>query len=122
LKTNRQKLGKKGEEIAANFLESKGYSILHKNFRTQYGEIDLIAQLGKELVFIEVKTRTSKNYGYPEDSINQRKQEHILASSQAYLQQFSELSTQWRVDVVSILFRSGENQPEIVHFENAITI
>jgi len=72
-------------------------------------------------VFVEVKTRTSSALGMPEAAITQRKQEHMLASAQAFLQKHPDLQNDWRIDVIAVKrYRSGD-KPQITHFENAIT-
>lgn len=113
-------LGQWGEEMAASFLISKGYDILGRNIRTSYGEIDLIASKDQQLVFVEVKTRTSTQFGNPEDAVNDEKRAHMLASAQAYLQENPATELDWRIDVIAIT-KLSQNQPEIIHFENVIT-
>ncbi len=114
---------------------NEAYRIIERNVRTPYGEIDLVAaeaarmrsiRLGiarttrRVTVFVEVKTRRSTSYGYPEQAITRRKREHMLAAAQAYLQAHPELEGDWRVDVIAI-FRPDPKQPAVVnHFENAI--
>lgn len=117
----RQKLGGWGERLAARYLEGKGYAILGHNLRTPHGEIDLLARQGDELVFVEVKTRRSTQYGLPEEAITPDKRAHLLDSIQAYLQAHPELPGRYRLDVVAILRTGRAQPPEIVHFENAIT-
>jgi len=115
----RQKLGRWGEDLAARFLTERGYTILEQNARNPYGEIDLVAQKGGTTTFVEVKTRTSKLFGYPEEAITPKKQEHLLASALHYLQTHPELGEDWQIDVVAI--RKWRNEPpEIVHFENCV--
>ena len=136
MKTPGQALGAWGEAQAAAYLQAKGYIILDRNARTPYGEIDLVtrqiftatdelnnreAEGLSMLVFVEVKTRRTKTFGYPEQSINQRKREHILASAQSYLQEHPELVEDWRVDVIAIQRLRSNRPPEIVHFENVFT-
>jgi putative endonuclease len=133
-KTYRQRLGTWGEQLAAGYLQSKGYTILGCNTRTPFGEIDLIAlweargdepgapvSMGQTaiLVFVEVKTRTSLAYGQPEESITARKKAHLLAAIQAYMQTNPELPPDWRVDVIAVHRGRQAGAPEIVHFENA---
>jgi len=117
---HRHSLGQNGEDLAANFLEKKSYSILTKNFRTPYGEIDLVAQQANTIVFVEVKTRKSRSLGPPEISITPRKIDHIRSAAEFYIQENSEKATEWRIDVISIQLLVNE-APIIVHFENAIT-
>ena len=135
--TNASKVetGRWGEAAAEGYLSGKGYRIIARNVRTPYGEIDLIARqevnlLPDEssepnfepvLVFVEVKTRRGKLYGPPEVAVNRRKQEHMLASALAYLQSHPELDLDWRVDVVTVQAREGQEEPEFTHFENALS-
>jgi putative endonuclease len=120
MKTFRQALGRWGESLAADYLIKKNYEIVERNVHTPYGEIDLVARQGRVTVFVEVKTRTSKNYGYPEDAVTPSKQAHLVAAAQYYLMKQPELDGDWRVDVIAVQrLRSGQ-QPQIVHFENAI--
>ncbi|MCL5069338.1 MAG: YraN family protein [Actinobacteria bacterium] len=67
---SKQQLGSLGEDISEIFLVKKGYSILKRNYRCRLGELDLIAKNKNKIVFIEVKTRTNLNFGYPEESVN----------------------------------------------------
>lgn len=78
-------LGNMGEEKASNFLIQDGYSILARNFRTNQGEIDIIAKKNEEYIFIEVKTRTSIKYGEPIEAINKNKKKHIVNASKYFI-------------------------------------
>lgn len=122
---DRQALGKWGEELAGNYLIRLGYQILARNVRTPYGELDLVAQMGEgentELVFVEVKTRASRSYGPPEVAVDRRKQAHLIASAEHYLSVLEKLPTIWRIDVIAIQRRGAQTDPEIIHFENAVT-
>lgn len=130
MRTNRQRLGRWGESLAADYLESKHYTILERNARTRYGEIDLVARQGVEArgndkssattVFVEVKTRSTTTFGYPEESITARKRAHLAAAAQAYLLEHPELDGDWRIDVVAIERHPSGEQPSIMHFENAV--
>lgn len=127
---SRQELGRWGETFAADYLLDQGYKILARNARTPYGEIDLVAQQDSEptpdsselqvmIVFVEVKTRTSKTFGYPEDSVTHRKQINLVSASQHYLQEHPELDKDWRIDVIAIE-SYPDRAPIIHHFENAL--
>ena len=131
--TYRQSLGRWGEQVAAAYLEAQGYAILERNFRTPYGEIDLVAQRQPSAshghasqaelpvtVFIEVKTRTSSSFGLPEESVTTRKRAHLLACVEAYRQDHPDRSMDWRLDVIAIRRRPGSVEPELIHFENAL--
>jgi putative endonuclease len=119
--TRRQSLGHLGESIAAAFLEKKGYTILERNKRTPYGEIDLIALWEEVITFVEVKTRASPSLGPPEISITPRKAEHMRCAAEYYIQQHPERIHDWRIDVVAIQLYASNTSPIIDHFENAIT-
>ncbi len=98
----RQRLGKRGEGLAVRYLEEYGYTILERNFRTRQGEIDIVAQKGDYLVFVEVRTRSSSTYGPPEESITQLKKAHLIATAEEYLQVRGQEETEWRIDVIAI--------------------
>lgn len=115
----KQALGSWGEERAAEYLLTKGYEIVARNVRGEYGEIDLLARQGKVLVFVEVKARSSAKFGNPEEAITPLKQQHLLDCAEDYLQAHPELDSDWRIDVISVR-RVEKGQPEIVHFENAL--
>ncbi len=109
----RQNIGKKGEEIARSYLEKNGYEIITANYRTKYGEIDLIARDGKTLVFIEVKTRTQIKFGSPFDALTESKRLNISRVALHYLMTHGGTEQPSRFDVVAV--RPGEDvEVEIV--------
>lgn len=110
--------GRWGEEVAASFLEKKGYQILERQFHFHHTEIDLIARDGDYLVFVEVKTRSSADFGWPEEALTPRKKYHLRRAAEGYLYLNNLNNIDCRFDVVSIFFGPG-GQPEIEHFENA---
>jgi putative endonuclease len=112
-----QKIGRWGEEIAAAFLEKLGYILLDKNARTPYGEIDLVASWGGVTVFVEVKTRTTRSFGLPEEAITPRKQAHMLAAAEHYAATCAIDS--WQLDVIAVEGKPGST-PSIEHFENIL--
>lgn len=113
-------LGKKGEAAVKNFLKQKGYQILKTNFRTRYGEIDIIAAEENTLVFIEVKTRASLNCGIPEESVNFRKQQRIRGLAMEYLlQPGRKRYRDLRFDVASVLTDKEGRVREIIILESA---
>jgi putative endonuclease len=85
--TPRTRLGTRGEELAQRFLQQKGYQILDCNYRCRWGEINIVAHDGDELVFLEVRTRRSADYGTPEESLTDAKLQRLLATAQYYRQQ-----------------------------------
>jgi putative endonuclease len=117
-----QNTGKLGERIAEKFLISRRFSILRKNFSTPFGEIDLIAKDGNFTVFVEVKTRTSDQFGSPISAITKAKQKHILKNCQFYLRKYGLYEKPCRIDVIGInLCKRGELKI-LNHLKNAIMI
>ena len=116
---NRQ-FGSWGEQVAAQYLEMRGFTILDRNYRTPYGEIDLIAQKEDMIIFVEVKTRSGKEFGMPEDAITPKKREHLTQCAQYYWLQYDDEKVDWRIDVISIITIKNQTQPEVTWFENAV--
>jgi len=113
--------GKEGERIAAAFLKKNGYRICETNFRCPLGEIDIVAR-GKtgEIVFIEVKTRKSRELGYPEQAVNTKKQRKMSQLALWYLQKKKLTEINARFDVIAItLLPCG---PEIKLIQNAFDV
>jgi putative endonuclease len=130
--SNKQITGRMGEQAAADYLIEKGYQIIDRNWRSPHGEIDLIVQQnhdrndsslipGVTIVFVEVKTRRTRSYGPPEESVNYKKQSHLLAAIEYYIQHNPLPDVNWRIDVISVAQYAPNRDLEIVHFENAIT-
>ena len=113
-----QRVGKWGEDTAAEYLTQRGCDILARNVRTPYGEIDIVAQQGDSTLFVEVKTRTSNKMGLPEDSITARKREHMLNAAGHYAMEHE--IDHWQIDVISIEGKPGL-ESKITYFENAIS-
>lgn len=98
---DRKRLGAWGESVAATYLEAHGYRLVQRNWRCAYGEMDIVAQQGEMLVFVEVKTRRGRGQGTPEDGVTPQKAERLLTVAQAYLLAH-DLDVPWRVDVVAV--------------------
>ncbi len=116
----RQSLGQWGEEQAVNYLEGKGYFVLARNVHTAHGEIDIIATREEVLVFVEVKTRRSHSFAFPEAAFTFRKQAHMVSAAQHYLEQHPETSDTWQFDVIAVEGQPG-GKIQIEHFENVIS-
>ncbi|NLY21383.1 MAG: YraN family protein [Tissierellia bacterium] len=112
-----KKLGDLGEDIAVKYLESKGYKIINRNYRSQVGEIDIIAFNKFDLVFIEVKTRSSINYGYAYEAVDQMKQEKIINTALYYIQKERVQRFQPRFDIIEVYTKDGK----INHIINAFS-
>ena len=112
---NHLEKGRFGEKIAVDFLKSSGYQILETNYRYRKWEIDIIAIHEAVLVFVEVKARSSTQFGYPESAVDRRKMKMILKAAEGYIEQVS-WDKEIRFDIVAILFG---RPPEIEHLEDA---
>ena len=107
-----------GEQAACAYLERKGYRMLGKNFRTRFGEIDIIMAHGKYIVFVEVKTRKNDRFAAAREFVTPRKQQRITATASLWLQQHP-TDRQPRFDVVEVYGTEGTVAPRIDHLENA---
>ncbi len=122
--TPRARLGSWGEKLAGRFLQEQGYGILATNYRCAHGEVDIVAQEGEELVFVEVRTRRDGMYGVPEESLTQRKLQRLLATCQHYVQQQAQEDTAWRVDLISVYLEQGRSRQlkRISHLRHALQL
>lgn len=111
-----KQIGDEGENIAADFLINKGYSIIERKWKYMRYEIDLIAEKDGSIVFVEVKTRYSNSYGEPWEAVNKAKRKKICASADAYIQQ-RDIELEPRFDIISIIKSNKEFQIE--HIEEA---
>jgi len=115
-------LGDLGEKIAREYLEKKEYKILDKNFRySKLGELDIIAQKGNDIIFVEVKTRmkTGPEGFWPEDNITYDKQKKLIKLSQIYLSKFKLLDKSWQIDILAVeIYR--DRSFDVRHTENAV--
>ena len=112
----KQVRGAAGESVAAAFLIDLGYREVVRNYRCRYGEIDLIFRDGDEYVFVEVKTRYSLRYGYPEASVSRKKLQTIQACAQWYLLQHETVEVPWRIDVIALLYQ--QDRADIQHYQS----
>lgn len=117
-------LGKKGEEIAAKYLQKKGYRILGRNFRIRYGEIDIVAidsstDPGQDvLVFVEVKTRDTNDFVSPEESITPHKIKSLVRTAEYYKMIHTELPKLLRIDFVGVLIKDNGKVKELKLIKN----
>jgi len=108
-----------GEGIAAKYLQNKGYKIIERNFRKGYGEIDIIVTYkGKLLVFVEVKTRKSTDFGDPLEAITYSKLKTLTKTAEFYKSLHRNLPQQLRIDAISILLNLENKVEKIEHIEN----
>lgn len=118
----RRERGKLGEDIACKYLLQRGYRILSRNYRTRYGEVDIVAQRDACLVFVEVKARSGGAYGLPRDAVDARKQGRLYRCAQQYMQENSSNfheQTGIRIDVIEV-YLLGDSV-KVHHIPAAIT-
>ena len=118
--TARGRLGDWGEEVASRFLQDKGYQILETKYRCTWGEVDIVARDGGELVFVEVRTRRDTKYGTPEESLTAAKAQRLVATAEDYLQRHGDANQGWRIDLVAIRLGKGGKVQEIGHLTHAV--
>jgi len=114
-----KELGDWGEQIAVDYLTDHDVKIVGRNIRTNYGEIDVLGQKDGILIFFEVKTRRTDNFGNPEDAVNYIKQEHMKNSALEFIQSNLDMEIDWRIDVIAI-YVGKRNKFHIRWFTNAI--
>ena len=109
-------LGQKGEELAWKFLERKGYALLERNVRSKVGELDLVCRDRGWIVFVEVKTRVSNEFGRPEESVTPWKLTKLSRAGQRYLLTVDKGNASWRIDVIAVDLT--KQPPSFEHFQN----
>lgn len=102
-----QEIGKFGENVATKYLQRKGYKILDRNFSCKQGEIDIIAKDFNQLVFVEVKTRSTKEFGYPAEAVNRQKRKHLEKAVKYYLYKNKQENKPVRIDVIEVTLKNG---------------
>lgn len=115
--------GARGEELAAKFLQKKGFKILEKNWRTKFGEIDLVCTKNNILIFVEVKLKIGDTFGTPEEMVTKRKLSQVRRTAESYLLRnpdYQNLFPQQRIDVVAIVQNPDGTIDRIDHYENLV--
>jgi len=120
LSTPQGRLGRWGEDHARRYLEGQGYTVLATNYRSRWGEVDIVARLGEEFVFVEVKTRRGTAFGTPEESVTATKSRRLIATAQDYLQKNDLEQAQWRIDVITVHLDKSGKLLEVNHLENSV--
>jgi putative endonuclease len=114
------RFGALGEEAAAGLLRAGGYQIVARNHRCRLGEVDIIAEKGEVLVFVEVRTRATALFGGPEETVDVRKQRRVIAAARDYLAKRHGRAKAARFDVIAVV--DGPQGPALTHFENAFEV
>ena len=117
----RQALGKLGESLAVEELERRGYAIVARRYRTRHGEIDIVAEDGDTLVFVEVKTRTREDFGRPFTAVDQQKRRRISRGALNWLRMLDNPDILFRFDVVEVLV-TEDASPRIELIKNAFPL
>ncbi len=117
----RADVGAWGEAIATRYLSACGYTIRDRNWRHGHGELDIVAQRGECIVFVEVRTRRSDAFGAPEESLQPRKQAKLIETAQAYLEAHALAELQWQIDVIAIDLDARNAVKRLDHIECAIS-
>jgi putative endonuclease len=117
----RSEIGAWGEAIAARHLSERGYTIRERNWRHGHGELDIVAERGGEIVFVEVRARRNDAFGTPEESLGLRKQAKLIETAQAYLQLHDLDDAQWQIDVIVIEMDRHNAVTRLDHIECAIS-
>ncbi|TFB08122.1 YraN family protein [Candidatus Atribacteria bacterium MT.SAG.1] len=115
-------IGKFGEDIASKYLEAKGYKIKERNYRTFLGEIDIVCEYKGNIIFVEVKTRRSNKFGYPEEAVNFIKQQKIIKNALCYLSKYHLWKKNCCFDVISISISNHKDIKRIKHIRNAFCL
>ncbi len=110
-------VGKRGEEIAKDLLVSKGYEILEKNPKNKYGEIDIVARNNREFIFVEVRTKTGKMFGSPEETIKYRKKRKLINNAKSYIN-LNGIKNPYRIDAICIVLNRNKEVERATHYEN----
>lgn len=119
---SKQEMGNAGEKLACSALKKKGYRIIEKNYRCRYGEIDIIARQKDYLVFVEVRSKSGKSFGSPEESVTEHKKNKIVLTALDYRSSHDDLPPDWRIDLVAIEFdTTGKKATRIEIIENAVS-
>ena len=112
--------GKTGENAAEKYLKKNGYTILERNYRKTYGEIDIIAKHGENIAFVEVKTRKSDLYGTPAEFVTKSKQKKIIKTAYSYIQKY-DLDAEFTFDIIEV-YIDGLRVKDINHIIGAFYI
>jgi putative endonuclease len=116
----RRALGDFAERVAAQHLLSRGYNIRERNVRTRYGEIDLIAEKGDLIAFVEVRCRRGGGMGSAIESLSRAKQNRLVALAEAYGQDHPGIPDQWRIDLIALDLASDGRVQSLRHIEGAV--
>jgi len=114
MKQRNKEVGRKGEEVATEYLWEKGYEIIERNWGSKWGEIDIVAKTGETFCFVEVKTKVGENWGSPEEMINKKKLAQVQRMAETYEPTRDHQS---RIDVVAVVLNDDLSIKRLNHYE-----
>ena len=117
---DRKDTGNLGEKLARDYLKKKGHRVIETNYNCPHGEIDIISRKKDTLVFTEVRTKTGKGFGSPEESVTEVKKERLRSSSLHYIQTHKDLPESWRIDFIAVELTPEGKVTRIELIENAV--
>ena len=112
-------IGSYGEDLACDFLEKNNYHIIDRNFSNKLGELDIICTFKDIIIFLEIKSRYTANYGLPIEAVTYSKQKKIIKLSKSYIQYRNLYNFNIRYDVITIMFNSKNSSYELTHYIDA---
>jgi len=115
MKSENKKTGNRGEDLAVLYLKKKGYRVEERNFRTRFGEIDIVCWDAQTLVFVEVKTKIGHDFGEPEEMVDKRKLSQVKMMGEWYMLE-KKLDVSCRVDVVAIVLKNDGEPEKLEHY------
>jgi putative endonuclease len=118
--TERQVLGVTGEQVAERWLRRRGWRVIQRRFRSGHRDIDLIAELGSTVAFIEVKARSGREFGDPVEAVNWKKRRELLRSAHCWIDRHGRSGEVYRFDVIGVLMDG--DVVRIRHVENAFGV
>lgn len=116
----KEEVGARGESLAVQKLKEGGYHIRDRNWRTLEGELDIVAEEGDTIVFIEVKARTSRRFGWPEEALTKKKRQRLIKAALAYLDAYQIAEANWRFDFFAIEWSSEGDLMRMEHLIDVI--
>jgi len=122
-RASRGEVGRWGEALAAKYLRERGYTILAQNWRHGHGELDIIAKLADQHIFVEVRTRRSDAFGTAEESITPHKQQTLIATAQAFLLAHNLMPDEvdWQIDVITVSLKPNHQVETLQHYPAALS-
>jgi putative endonuclease len=117
---DRKRLGASGEELASIWLQQHGYHVVDRNWRCPRGELDIVCELGDELIFVEVKTRRSTLLGAPEEAVTPTKRRRLIRAAEYFLLRSGQEQRSYRIDVIAVEMAPSGNLRSVRHYPGCV--